>query len=98
MFRDDFHPECETHMTNGSLDGDWAAGWRRAYRDLAGRLPALCAAARPLLAGFSACVDKTVDLHRLAPALARSTDPGAQRFLDDMLSRASSGRGGETLV
>ena len=79
-------------------DKDFAPRWRRAYSELGERLPALSAAARPLLSGFAACVDKTVDLHVLAPALAEATDPGARAFLDDMLSRAMSGRGGETLV
>jgi ADP-dependent phosphofructokinase/glucokinase len=79
-------------------DRDFAPRWRRAYGELGERLPALSAGARPLLSGFAACVDKTVDLHVLAPALAKATDPGARAFLDDMLSRAMSGRGGETLV
>ena len=85
-------------MTTEGPDMDFAARWRRVYGELGERLPALAASAKPLLSGFAACVDKTVDLHALAPALAEATDPGARAFLDDMLNRAMSGRGGETLV
>lgn len=82
----------------GILQNPFATYWRLAYSELSGRLPALTANARPLLAGFAACVDKTVDLHVLAPALATATDPGARAFFQDMLARAKSSRGGETLV
>jgi ADP-dependent phosphofructokinase/glucokinase len=81
-----------------SINSNFASSWRRAYGELSDRLPELCAGARPLLAGFSACVDKTIDLHVLAPGLAGSSDPGVRAFLGDILSRASDGRGGETLV
>lgn len=85
-------------MSTGGSEGAFAAHWQRAYGDLGERLPALAARAKPLLAGFCACVDKTVDLHLAAPALSASTDPAARAFLEDMLARARSGRGGETLV
>lgn len=86
------------NMINDGLDSDFATRWRRAYGELGERLPALCAGAKPLLAGFSACVDKTVDLHLLAPALANSSDQGARKLLDNLLDRASRGHGGETFV
>ena len=85
-------------MTLGGLEGGFASRWRRAYGELGRKLPMLCARAKPTLAGFSACVDKVVDLHALAPELTNSTDHGARSFLDDMLGRALGGRGGETLV
>ena len=85
-------------MSTGGLDSAFTPRWRRAYGELGERLPVLSASAKPLLAGFCACVDKTVDLHLLAPQLTNSADPGARAFLDDMLSRAVSGRGGETLL
>jgi ADP-dependent phosphofructokinase/glucokinase len=85
-------------MTTAGLDRGFAPHWRRAYGELGERLPELAVGAKPLLAGFCACVDKAVDLHVLASTAANASDPRARAFLDDMLSRASSGRGGETLV
>lgn len=78
--------------------GRTCADWRGAYGKLADQVPALAARARPVLAGFAACVDKLVDLHALEPALAASPDPRAQAFLGEMRARAASRRGGETLI
>ncbi|MDR3376638.1 MAG: ADP-dependent glucokinase/phosphofructokinase [Ancalomicrobiaceae bacterium] len=75
-----------------------AIDWTRAYADLAADIRRLAANARPLVAGFAACVDKRLDLHVVAPALAETTDPAAQHFLAELLSRAKAGRGGEILV
>ena len=85
-------------MITGELDIGFAQHWRQAYGELSEQLPMWCASAKPLLAGFCACVDKTVDLHVLAAELTNSTNPDVREFLDDMLSRAFRGRGGETLV
>ena len=74
------------------------AVWRQAYGQLAESLPELARAARPLLTGFAACVDKLVDLHELAPRLAQATDRRARNFLAELLARAAAGRGGEILV
>jgi ADP-dependent phosphofructokinase/glucokinase len=75
-----------------------AAAWHAAYAAMARELPQLAALARPLVAGFAACVDKRIDLHALAPALAGHADPSARRFLDELLARAAIGRGGEIAV
>ena len=75
-----------------------AAAWQAAYAAMAQELPQLAALARPLVAGFAACIDKRVDLHDLAPALAGHADAPARRFLAELLARAAAGRGGEIAV
>lgn len=72
--------------------------WREAYARLAAEVPRLAAAARPLLAGFAACVDKLLDLHEIAPRLAEHPEAPARRFLEALMTRAAAGRGGEILV
>jgi len=72
--------------------------WRQAYRDLAQALAAGAATARPLLTGFSVCIDKRLDLHFLAPSLAQVSEPAGRRFFAELMARAQAGRGGEILV
>jgi ADP-dependent phosphofructokinase/glucokinase len=85
-------------MRSARLDLSHDRVWREAYRALADALPGRAAGARPILTGFAACIDKRVDLHRLAPHLAEVSDAAGRRFFDELMTRASAGRGGEILV
>lgn len=70
--------------------------WRQAFDALAAAVPDFAAAAKPLLTGFAACVDKLIDLHATAPALKREC-AGSVLF-DELMARAREGRGGEIEV
>jgi ADP-dependent phosphofructokinase/glucokinase len=70
--------------------------WRDAYEAVAAAASGYAAAARPMLTGFAACVDKRVDLHAIAPAL--SQEEGGQTFFAELMTRAKAGRGGEVLI
>jgi ADP-dependent phosphofructokinase/glucokinase len=70
--------------------------WRRAFDALAAAVPDFAAAAKPLLTGFAACVDKLIDLHAAAPALKR--EPAGRILFDELMARARAGRGGEVEV
>jgi ADP-dependent phosphofructokinase/glucokinase len=70
----------------------------RLYDALAGQLGALARSARLTLAGFGCCVDYTLDLAQIAPALLQDPDIRARRFGDEMRRRAAAGIGGELCV
>jgi ADP-dependent phosphofructokinase/glucokinase len=67
--------------------------WRQAFDALAAAVPDFAAAAKPLLTGFAACVDKLIDLHEAAPALKR--ERAGHILFDELMARARDGRGGE---
>ena len=68
--------------------------WRHAFDALAAAVPEFAGAAKLLLTGFAACVDKLIDLHAMAPALKR--EPAGRVLFDELMARARAGRGGET--
>ncbi|SCM76036.1 ADP-dependent phosphofructokinase/glucokinase-like protein [uncultured Pleomorphomonas sp.] len=72
--------------------------WAGAYDRLAAELPALVTAATTLVTGFAACLDRRIDLHAVAPALAERPEAGARRLFAELMARARAGRGGELLV
>jgi ADP-dependent phosphofructokinase/glucokinase len=72
------------------------ASWRQAFDALASAVPDFAAAAKPLLTGFAACVDKLIDLHAMAPALKR--ERAGRVLFDELMARARDGRGGEIEV
>lgn len=72
--------------------------WAAAYAHLAARLPEIVARATPVVTGFAVCLDRTLDLHECAPAIARLGDDKAAAFLERILARVAAGRGGEILV
>ena len=67
--------------------------WRQAFDTLAAAVPDFAAAAKPLLTGFAACVDKLIDLHAMAPAL--KCERAGRILFDELMARARDGRGGE---
>ena len=67
--------------------------WRQAFDALAAAVPDFAAAAKPLLTGFAACVDKLIDLHAMAPAL--KCERAGRVLFDELMARARNGRGGE---
>jgi ADP-dependent phosphofructokinase/glucokinase len=69
--------------------------WPALYARLARQLPALAAKMRPALCGFSACVDKYLDLHAILPLLLEAQDEGAVRLGYELKRRAAAGIGGE---
>lgn len=71
------------------------AAWRDAYERLLGRLPALAARARPVVALSSACVDACVALSDAPEGLVG--EPEADRLLGLLRDRARAGVGGEVV-
>ena len=77
--------------------------WRDAYLEVAERLMAAAPSARPVLAVSNACVDQVfhVDaarLSRLAAAGRVADDEVAAELVAQVLTRITSGRGGELLI
>ena len=77
---------------------DFAEAERAAYRDTLQVLPAIVERARLTLCGFCACVDKTFDLHVVAPHLLASDDADANRLGRELRRRAAAGIGGEIRI
>lgn len=74
---------------------DSAASWAASYAAAARLLPLQAAAAQLTLAGFCTCIDHTLDLHELAPALLADTDRQAVALGMELRRRAAAGIGGE---
>jgi len=72
--------------------------WAGAYDRLATEVPAIAAAATTLVTGFAVCLDRRIDLHAVAPALAGRPEAGARRLFAELMARARAGRGGELLA
>lgn len=69
-----------------------------AYRDLAGRLPAMAGGAPLTFCGMSACVDATINMGDMAPLMEATEPPGAVDFANLLKGRAARGIGGEVRV
>lgn len=72
--------------------------WADAYDRLAAEVPAIAAAATTLVTGFAVCLDRRIDLHAVAPALAERSEVGARHLFAELMARARAGRGGELLA
>jgi ADP-dependent phosphofructokinase/glucokinase len=69
-----------------------------AYRDLAGRLPAIAAGAPLTFCGMSACVDATINMGEMTALIEATEPPGAVAFANMLKGRAARGIGGEVRV
>jgi len=77
---------------------DKSTHWAADYAVLARRLPQLARNARLTLCAFSACIDRLLDLHEVAPRLLAHADPLAVAFGLELRRRAAAGVGGEMCV
>jgi ADP-dependent phosphofructokinase/glucokinase len=69
--------------------------WPEIYTGAAAALPALAAAARPVLLGFSAFTDAIVPLASAGPVFAADAPPPVRRLAAEIRGRLAEGRGGE---
>jgi ADP-dependent phosphofructokinase/glucokinase len=77
---------------------DKSTDWAGEYAALVRRLPQLAQSARLTLCAFSACIDRLLDLHALAPRLLAHADARAVAFGQELRRRAAAGIGGEICV
>lgn len=77
------------------MSRSFATTERAALETLAKKLPAMAERLPLVLCGFAACVDRTLSLDDILPALLGSADPMARSLAAELANRAQGGVGGE---